>query len=172
MMKNKHSLKFGAIIIVVVAISNFLARNITLDEIDLFNTTNLFTYFGVLVGFALTIYTFGLSLISDIIEKINSSSMEVNKKETICALLMSGFNQIKDDIWLIFYAIVITILFAILKDISTPFSLDVLSWKVPETVSLSLFSLSTIAMWDIMKTMFDMSEIKFKAENLKKTTTV
>lgn len=143
--------------------SNYLVRNTSVASFSVFNTTNLFTYFGVLIGFALTIYTFGLSMVSDIKSKIDKNQkFDEENKAFIYNRLENGFKQIKEDIWLIYYSILLIIIFAIAKEIPTPFNLEVESWKIPETINLGLFITTTISMWDIMKTLFNLSEINFE----------
>lgn len=151
---------------VLLVISNVLERFTNISNFELFDATSLFTYFGVLIGFAITIYTFGLSMIDGIKENIAKNKLisEPVKKELFDKLI-SGFNQIKEDIWVIFYAIIVVVCFAILKNIPCPFNLDVIKIKVPESVNLALFLYATICMYDIMKTLFNLSEINL---NLKK----
>jgi hypothetical protein len=43
-----------------------------------------------------------------------------------------------------------------------PFGWNVENWKIPETGNLTLFLTTTVAMWDIMKTLFNLSEINFE----------
>jgi len=102
-------------------------------------------------------------MISDIKKNIeNSNKFDDTQKANMYNSLVSGFSQIKRDIWLIFYSILLIILFAILKHIPNPFDWEVLSYKIPETVNLTLFISTTIAMWDIMQTLFNLSEINFE----------
>lgn len=76
--------------------------------------------------------------------------------------LVSGFGEIKGDIWLIFYSILIVIGFAIAKEIPNPFGWQVEKINLPDTVNLTLFVTTTIAMWDIMQTLFNLSEINLE----------
>jgi len=164
MTKKYKRLSLSILIVCSIGLlSNYLVRNTPIASFTVFDSTNLFTYFGVLIGFALTIYTFGLSMISDIKKNIeNSNKFDDTQKANMYNSLVSGFSQIKRDIWLIFYSILLIILFAILKHIPNPFDWEVLSYKIPETVNLTLFISTTIAMWDIMQTLFNLSEINFE----------
>ena len=151
------------IIIGVFIVSNILVRNTKISSYSIFNTGNLFTYFGVLIGFALTVYTFGLSMVSDIKERIDKKQeYTIDKKERMYNCLINGFSQIKSDIWLIFYSIIIIIVFAIAKEIPNPFGWDVEKFMIPESINLSLFITTTIGMWDIMHTLFNLAEINFE----------
>jgi len=143
--------------------SYFLIQNSEIELLTIFDTLSLFTYFGVLIGFAITIYTFGLSMIAEIKKNIDKiSGLTDSDKKTMFRNLRNGFRQIKQDIWLIFIGIILVIIFSILKDITNPFGWEIEKYQIPETVNLSLFILSTIAMYDIMKTMFNLSEINME----------
>ena len=168
---NKRILLSGLIIAIIGVVSNILVRCTLISSYSIFDTSNLFTYFGVLIGFALTIYTFGLSMVSDIKAKIQSlDKLNEQKKIEMYDKLVSGFQEIKGDIWLIFYSILIVIYFAIAKEIINPFGWDVKKLKIPETANLTLFVTTTIAMWDIMRTLFNLAEINFELNKTEKGT--
>jgi hypothetical protein len=148
---------------VIGLFSNILVRKTPVSSFTIFDTANLFTYFGVLIGFALTIYTFGLSMVSDIKDKIGAHKKLTQEQKTkMYDTLINGFAEIKGDIWLIFYSILLVICFAVVKDIENPFGWKVESWQIPQTVNLTLFITTTIAMWDIMRTLFNLSEINLE----------
>lgn len=164
-MKNKKvKILLTSLIVTAIGVSsNFLVRTTKISSFAIFEPTNLFTYFGVLIGFALTIYTFGLSMISDIKNKIdNHTKLSENKKNEMYSSLVSGFAEIKGDIWLIFYSILFVIFFSIAKEIPNPFGWRIEQYNLPETANLTLFITTTIAMWDIMQTLFNLSEINLE----------
>ncbi len=161
--QNKRNIFSFLIVCSIGGISNYIVRTTPVSSFSIFDTTNLFTYFGVLIGFALTIYTFGLSMVSDIKSKIdNHEKFTPEQKTKMYSSLVSGFGQIKGDIWLIFYSILIVIGFAIAKEIPNPFDWKVEGWKLPDTANLTLFITTTIAMWDIMQTLFNLAEINLE----------
>lgn len=161
--KNKRILIAILIIIIIGILAHLIAVKTHVAELPIFNSLSLFTYFGVLIGFALTIYTFGLSMVVDIKKNISlMSEISVEKKEILYQKLVNGFKEIKQDIWLIFYAIILVIIFAVAKEIINPFGWNVEHYKIPETAFLSLFVLSTFAIFDIMKTLFNLSEINLE----------
>jgi hypothetical protein len=126
----------------------------------MFNFVNLFTYFGVLIGFSLTIYTFGLSMVTDIKSNIQKlEKLSEDKKDKMLISLLNGFSEIKEDIWLIFYSIIGVIYFGVAKEIINPFGWEVEKFMIPETINITLFITTTIAMFDIMRTLFNLSEI-------------
>jgi hypothetical protein len=165
-------LKTIFIVIVVGLISNWLVQKTLVSAFSIFEAANLFTYFGVLIGFSLTIYTFGLSMVSDIKKKIEElEKLTIEQKEELYNKLVSGFNEIKEDIWLIFYSIIIVICFAVAKEIPNPFGWQVAQFKLPQTINLTLFITTTIAMADIMRTLFNLSEINLELNKNKKSST-
>lgn len=100
-------------------------------------------------------------MISDIKLKIEQlQNISAGNKDKMYAGLLSGFKEIKEDILLIFYSIIITIILSFLKDIPNPFGWDV--EKIPDITYLTLFIISLYAMWDIIKTLFNLSEIHFE----------
>lgn len=170
--KNKRILFLVLLVVLIGIVSNYLVRKTPVSSFAIFDTANLFTYFGVLIGFALTIYTFGLSMVSDIKSKIdNHKKLTVEKKEKMYLSLVSGFGEIKGDIWLIFYSILIVIGFAIAKEIHNPFGWQVTKYNLPDTANLTLFITTTIAMWDIMQTLFNLSEINLELNKDEKDST-
>jgi hypothetical protein len=108
-------------------------------------------------------------MVSDIknnIEKLKDKSD--NEKDDMISNLISGFTEIKQDIWLIFLAIIGVIFFGIAKEITNPFGWNVEQYKIPETANISLFIITTIAMFDIMRTLFNLSEINLELIKKKK----
>lgn len=165
-MKNKKPIRYTLsilIILIIGFISNYLVINTEISNFSIFSLISLFTYFGVLIGFSLTIYTFGLSMCNDIKKNIQEvKELTDEKKEILFQKLIHGFKEIKQDIWLIFFAIVLIVIFAILSEIKNPFNWEVERLRIPETINLSFFTLSTLAMFDIMKTLFNLSEINLE----------
>jgi hypothetical protein len=166
--KLSNAARIGINFLVLTAIfiaSHFLVELTKISKITLFDTSNLFTYFGVLIGFALTIYTFGLTTIPSIKNGIDCIDEKVMAKETkkeVFEQTISGFSQIKEDILVIFFSIIIIVVTAICKDTINPFGWKVQNWKVPEKVNLTLFFYSTLCIYDIIKSMFNLAEINLK----------
>lgn len=161
--KIKRNILSFIFIAAIAVLSNSLARETSIASSFLFSPISLFTYFGVLIGFSLTIYTFGLSMVTDIKSKIDES-LDFNEEEKteMKETLVNGFLQIKSDIWFIFYSIILVVIFSLLKDIQCPFDWNVEKWMVPETINITLFITSTIAIWDIMKSLFNLAEINLE----------
>ncbi len=157
------------IIAVIFLISHLLLRIVNISESSIFNSNNLFTYFGVLLGFAITVYTFGTSMVSDIIAKtFNSTSLSDANKYKTQEKLFSAFEEMKENIWIIFTSLTLVIVFALLKEIRNPIVPEVECYKIPETFNLALFITSTYSMWDLVKTLFNIAEINFLLNKIKK----
>ena len=161
---NKRHVWTIIILITLIVISFFIVRLTDFSKLELFSPLSLFTYFGVLMGFSLTIYTFGLSMVVDIKSNINSlKELSTAEKDNLYDKLVSGFKEIKQDVWLIFMLIIFVVSFAILREIENPFD-----YQIPETFFLSTFLISTLAIFDIMKTLFNLSEINLELLKKKK----
>ena len=148
-----------ATIILIIAFANWLVVNTIVEGYPIFDTVAVFTYFGVLLGFAITIYTFGLSMAENIKNGINKLQTSSEEKKKMIESLVSGFNEIKQDIYAIFVSMIIVIGGSIAKNIINPFGWTVEKWQVPETLNLGLFFVSTYCMYDIITTLFNLSEI-------------
>lgn len=82
--KNKRILFLLLIVSTIGVVSNYLVRTTPVSSFAIFDTGNLFTYFGVLIGFALTIYMFGLSMVSDIKSKIDNHKKLTEEQKRKC----------------------------------------------------------------------------------------
>jgi hypothetical protein len=163
MLKAKRILLSAGLILLIGFISNWLVLNTKILTYSIFDTASLFTYFGVLIGFALTIYTFGLSMVNDIKSRIEKlEKLTEKQKDELYSKLVRGFSEIKQDIWLIFYSLIIMIAVSITKGIQNPFDWNISEYKLPETINITLFITTTIAMYDIMKTLFNLAEINLE----------
>lgn len=161
--KNKRLIYVISIITIAFIISNLLVRNTSILNFKMLDSSNLFTYFGVLIGFALTIYTFGLAMISDIKKDLlQLKGFTKDEKSDMLIRLVNGFNEVKEDIWIIFISLILIIFFAIAKEIPNPFSFKVEKYLIPESSNLTLFTMTTYAMFDILRTLFNLSEIKLE----------
>lgn len=145
----------------ILATTLVLKTDAISDEI--FETNNLLTYSGVLIGFGLTLYTFGLSILKDIyeiIDKINFKKIE--NKETIILELMKTFEEIRNDIVVMFFSIITIFISIILANTVNPFGWNVEYLKFPEILRMSVFIYTTLALADIMKALFDLSKLIFR----------
>ncbi|SDH62043.1 hypothetical protein SAMN05421846_101338 [Chryseobacterium taeanense] len=130
---------------------------------EIYETNNLLTYSGVLIGFGLTLYTFGLSILKDIYEVIDKISFKkIENKELIIKELKAAFKEIRNDIVVMFFAIIAIFISTIISNTINPFEWDVEYLKIPEILKMSVFLYTTFALADIMKSLFDLSKLIFK----------
>ena len=156
-------------VLISFVVSNYLVRETSILNFKLIEPTNLFTYFGVLIGFALTVYTFGLAMISDIKKDLMELDVFTEiQKDDMLYRLTNGFKEIKGDIWIIFSSLIFIIYFAVVKEIPNPFGWRVQEYMIPQSANLTLFIVTTYAMYDIMRTLFNLSEIKLELLKKKK----
>lgn len=161
--KTKRIIFETVFVLISFVVSNYLVRETSILNFKLIEPTNLFTYFGVLIGFALTVYTFGLAMISDI--KKDLMELDVfteTQKDDMLNRLTNGFKEIKGDIWIIFSSLILIIYFAVVIEIPNPFGWKVEKYMIPQSSNLTLFIVTTYAMYDIMSTLFNLSEIKLE----------
>lgn len=128
-----------------------------------FDINNQMAYLGVLIGFALTLYTFGLSVLKDIYEIIEGITFKkIENKQLVFQELKNSFGEIKSDIVLIFICIVFLFINAVIRNSVNPFGWDVEHLKIPEIISITIFLWSTFALLDVMKALFNLSDLIFK----------
>lgn len=167
--RNKRIIYATIFVCLTFAASNVLVRNTSILNFKILDPTSLLTYCGVLIGFALTVYTFGLSMIADIKkELITINDLSQDKKDIMLIKLVDGFQEIKEDIWIIFIAFILIIYFAIVLEIPNPFGWQIEYLMIPQSINLTLFIATTYSMYDIMRTLFNLSEIKLELLKYKK----
>lgn len=146
--------------ILTILCSYWLVQNTEIEKYAIFDTPAVFTYFGVLLGFSITVYTFGLSMTENIKKGILTlENLSNEKKKALIQKIIDGFKEIEDDIWAIFWSILIVIIASIAKNVVNPFGWQVEKLQIPEVVNLTLFVFSTFCMYDIMKSLFNLSQV-------------
>lgn len=138
------------------------------EKVSLFEPVGLFTYVGVLLGFAITIYTFTLSLVDSIKEGIHKlENRTEEEKDQMINSMMNGFSEMKDNIMLLFIGLVVITIFAMLKLIVNPFIPDITKYQIPEIALLSTFFFCTFSILDLMRSLFNLSETKLILAKIK-----
>lgn len=159
-------IKIGIFIIPVI-ISAFLVHFTNVMNDAIFNSNNLLTFTGILLGFGLTLYTFGLSILKDIydiIDKFNFKHEE--NKQIIIDELRQTFIEIKSDISIMFLSLISIFVAVILNSIENPLILNVESFRIPEIIKMTVFIYVILCLGDIMKALFDLSNLIFKQGKL------
>lgn len=166
MMRSEKIYRGVVSILAFIFISYFsylLVLNTNISNSKILDSSSLFAYFGVLIGFSLTIYTFGVSIAIDVKEKIDcNKNISKEKGKKIFHKLINCFDEIKSDIWIIFFSTIIVIFFQIAEEIFTPIFPNLKLKRIPEIANLTLFIVTTFLMHDIMKSMFLVSKIRLE----------
>lgn len=143
-----------------ILVTYWLVQNTEIEKYAIFDTPAVFTYFGVLLGFSITVYTFGLSMTENIKKGILTiDTLSKEEKIVLIQKMINGFKEIEDDIWAIFWCIIIVIITSIAKNVVNPFGWNVEKIQIPEICNLTLFIFSTYCMYDIMKSLFNLSQV-------------
>ena len=151
------------VMIISLLISLFLTREIKLLDVDV-----LITYIGILIGFSITIYTFGLSFLSPIKTEIAKSKIikEEDKQPTFDGLV-NGFEELKEDVWIISYCLIGIILVMVVNGCGYNYvrAINILCLPCKTVFNLLVFSkvfffcLATRAYLDLVKSLLTVSSI-------------
>jgi hypothetical protein len=166
-MKAKRKLKSIIIIAFVFAFSWWVVTFLDLTKIKILEEIFLFTYLGVFLGFALTIYTFGISILENIKKPIieaDTKDIDEQKKGIFFNSIISGFNELKANIIFITYSFILVVILAILQNIQYPSSfteviLFITHIRVVQAIYFSIFILSVVIIVDLLLSMFNLAEI-------------
>lgn len=170
--KNKRNfIKFLLTIIILIlaiGLNNYLdLRNLILLDLEF-----LFTYLGVFIGFAITIYTYGISILNSIETQINSirkkNSSEI-KKANFYKSIKSGFEELKNGIIILIYSFLFLIFSTIILEIQICYlTLNHIFPKISLNINLTILILSLVILRDLILSMFSISEISLYLLNQKK----
>lgn len=156
-------------ILVILLASFYSVNNYDISNIKIVDNEFILTYLGIFLGFAITIYTFGVSMLDSIRSNIDlKDDITTAQKARFFKKLLKGFKELKQDIWLMFICFLIVIIFSIGKQIEALGFLkeieitDTFSFKIDKGINLSIFILSLWATYDLMKALFNVSEIQFE----------
>lgn len=152
-----------SIILIVLVCAIFLSHLTAISKVDFFVINNQITYLGVLLGFGITLYTFGLSVLKDVYEAIERIEFkDKENKKNIYKDLKGLFTEIRQNVCLIFIGIIVLIFSATIEQTVNPFGWSVESLMIPNILNLFTFFLSTYAFYDILKAIFILSNSVFK----------
>lgn len=153
----------------MVSASAFLVYYSDAEKISLFEPVGLFAYIGVLLGFAITIYTFNLSLVDGIKDEINKDAdIDADKKTSFIERLINVFSEMRDGIWMLFVGIIILVTVSICDLAFIKPSNFLGKYQIPEITQMSVFFFCTYSMYDLIYTMFKISEMKLFLTERKK----
>jgi len=159
-MKNR-TLKVYLLIAVLFLLSALAASYCKMDGLKLLEFEFVATTTGILLGFGITIYTFIVQLLQPIIENLTKKISDQDKIKQWRGLLRSAEKELRQDLWLIFFALLIVLIIGIVShsvDLTFNFGLYFICC-IPETLYIFVYLLSFRALFDLMSALFSIGEI-------------
>lgn len=153
-----------SLIVFIIFISVFIASAVLvkytkINVSKISDDSFLFTYLGIFLGFALTIFTFIVSMVDKIkasIEKDDKKTVD-EKKETQNKII-SFYSELKDDIYFIFYSFLIVIVISLFENVINIPNFILSKDQILIAIKLEIFLLSIYAIYDLCSSAFKISE--------------
>lgn len=149
--------------VVALAVSYFIVDSKIIDYKVFVGVEFLFTFIGVLVGFALTLFTHVVGLIDKLKTKYSTIS-EPTEKETKINRLDKIYGEMKDDINFLFLALVLVVVVSLAAGLVKFYGAD-LRPSIFECLQilkssfiLSIFILCIFAIKDLISISFKLSQ--------------
>ena len=156
--------------VIFLIVSYFIVKYDYLSFSYFIKTEFLFTFLGVFIGFALTLYTYITSMFDkmrDLIkEKYKNEPVEIKKR---LVQLPKLHTEIKDNIMYLFYVLLIVVFISVGDKIFI--KLNSLWGEVNciiDAVLLTVFLLSVLSLKDLIVTSFAISDFIIKGNNEEK----
>lgn len=146
---------FVSIIIPII----FVTFNIDLSNILILEDEFLITFIGALLALGITL----IALLYSILDKIAQILINANKYETLYPKVNSSINELKQDIFLVFYLLVILFFISFLSSINIP-KLSFPSFLISrsqfyQSIKFSILLLSLFSTNDVIKAIFSLLSI-------------
>lgn len=149
---------------IVFAVCNAIIYNFNLDIGKVGDKEFLFNFFGLLLGFALTIFAFIMSMVDKIRERIQADrALTQAKADRFKNKTTALFTEIKENIFFTFISLIIIGLFLIFQKIAVPkfhlfgeYCFDRVIFS--KSLKLSLFLLNIYAIYDLIIISFKISD--------------
>lgn len=145
------------------AISSYCkVDNLKILEFDFVATTT-----GVLLGFGITIYTFIMQLMQPIIDNLCKKIADEKERKRNIGFLNSAQRELKQDLWMIFICLMIVLVVGVFSNsVNLIFNFGVHHiCYIPQTVYISVYLLSFMALYDLMSSLFTVGEITIELLN-------
>ena len=156
---------FQILLILIVA---FYISLFSKTGVKLFDADILIAYIGILIGFAITIYTFSLSLIPQIKDlMVRDKKITTEKREKYIKGLLVGFQELKEDVKLISYCLYASIVVVMCQGINLNYTHAIkiqdngfaLTFDLISFFKISFFLLATRSFIDLINSLLTMSGI-------------
>lgn len=146
--------------IILISISFYISFLVYSDYKigKIIDDSDLITHYGLFIGFGLTIYTFVISVLDNIVSRIDNNS-KVKNKEGIIKNVFSGVKHLKEDVFVIFLIFIIQILLMLIENALCQFALTVI------IIKHALFIYSLIILFDVCRVLFGISEVSLTLLN-------
>ena len=122
----------------------------------------LFNFFGILLGFALTIFTFIVGLVEKIKDKAEIKFVyDNNKVEKVQKHIDILYSEIKDNIWFTFLSLIIIGIIYLFEAKKISLDNPYIVWNKNlfiNSIKLSLFALNMYAIYDLIIIAFKLSD--------------
>ncbi|MBK7106646.1 MAG: hypothetical protein IPH62_15335 [Ignavibacteriae bacterium] len=164
MKKNKLSPVYIILLFIwLFFISCALVKHTNINIKSISDNSFLFTYLGIFLGFALTIFTFIVSMVDKIKDAIEKDESKTKEQKNIAQInILSFYSEIKDDIFLIFYFFIIVTALSLFENVDIPFintsNFFLSKIQLIVAIKLELFILSLYAIYDLTSSAFKISE--------------
>lgn len=154
-------------IVIALCISYFVVHNKLVSYEFFIETDFLFTFLGVFIGFALTLYTYLTSMFENLKKIINRKwSNDIKLKDEKLKLLPILHNEIKDNIIFLIYSLIIVVTIAIgnqwLIEYNQYYICNIGVLDLKNSVLLAIFILSVYSLKDLVITSFKISDFIVK----------
>ena len=154
------------IILVTLLLSYYVVLSGAVSYQYFIKTDFLFTFLGVFIGFALTLYTYLTSMFENMKKIIKTKhAHDIKVRDEKLDLLPLLHAEIKENIIFLIYALVLVVLVAVLHkpimniDLSR-FNIEILD--ITNALMLTVFFLSVYALIDLVRTSFTISDFVIK----------
>lgn len=158
--------KLICIILVTLSLSYYIVLNDVVSYQYFIETNFLFTFLGVFIGFALTLYTYLTSMFENMKKIIKTKHSDDTKtRDNKLELLPLLHIEIKEDIIFLIYSLVLVVVVAVLN--KPLMSIDLCRFDIDisnliNASMLSVFFLSILALIDLVRTSFTISDFIIK----------
>jgi len=159
----KNIFKIVLVFTIAAVINIFNSLNFIILE-----TNNMIAYTGAMMGFALTIYTFGISILGQIKDLIKKSvKIKDENKNDYLDKLLSAFHELKEDVGAIAITLIIVVVASTIQSLNNfnNYANDFLKqfttigyFNLYTTVKMFSFLLSSWMFIDLTKAMLNISQ--------------
>ena len=149
-------------IIITIVLATYLSLNLKVHTwADIIPNQFLLSFFGVFLGLSITIISFIFLMVDKMRERLLNLKKTHSDKAQLCdeqlSRINSLFRELEQDTFLIFWSFVFVIIFTLADCVFTTSKIIVLCITIHHllvAIKISLFILSLIVMYDMIKTLF------------------